>query len=148
MTELPQGLRKEIALSINQPLFKRLNFFAGFPEGVIASIASHMAPLQVPPSCCCRPQSAMSADFLPLLASALLPSWVQRAGLCSQDLEPSEYLVHPHLMLVGYHHHVTSSCRRTDRIWVALRRVTAATSEEARCIIRAGIPLQWCHLCP
>ena len=53
MTELPQGLRKEIALSINQPLFKRLNFFASFPEGVIASIASHMAPLQVPSSCCC-----------------------------------------------------------------------------------------------
>ena len=49
MTELPQGLRKEIALSINLPLFKKLNFFHGFPEGVLSSLASHMAPLQVHP---------------------------------------------------------------------------------------------------
>ena len=49
MTELPQGLRKEIALSINVPLFKRLSFFHTFPDHVLSSIASHMSPLQVPP---------------------------------------------------------------------------------------------------
>lgn len=49
MTELPQGLRKEIALCINEPLFKRLNIFHGFPEQVLAQIAAHMSPLQV---CC------------------------------------------------------------------------------------------------
>lgn len=47
MTELPQGLRKEIALSVNTPLFGKLNFFNDFPEGILASIASHMSPLQV-----------------------------------------------------------------------------------------------------
>ena len=47
MTELPQGLRKEIALSLNVPVFKKLNFFHGFPDKVLATIASHMAPLQV-----------------------------------------------------------------------------------------------------
>ena len=47
MTELPQGLRKEIALAINVPLFKKLSFFHTFPESVLSVIASHMSPLQV-----------------------------------------------------------------------------------------------------
>lgn len=47
MTELPQGLRKEIALAINIPLFKKLSFFHTFPESVLSVIASHMSPLQV-----------------------------------------------------------------------------------------------------
>lgn len=50
MTELPQGLRKEIALAINVPLFKKLSFFHTFPDHVLSVIASHMSPLQVLPS--------------------------------------------------------------------------------------------------
>ena len=47
MTELPQGLRKEIALAINVPLFKKLSFFHTFPDNIMSVIASHMSPLQV-----------------------------------------------------------------------------------------------------
>ena len=37
--------------------------------------------------------------------------------------------MHPNLMLVGHHQHGNRSCRRADKIWLALRQVTAATSE-------------------
>lgn len=46
MTELPFGLRKEIALAINTPLFDQLSIFHTFPESMQSVIASHMSPLQ------------------------------------------------------------------------------------------------------
>ena len=39
MTELPQGVRKEMAPSLN------IHFFHAFSDNVLATIASHMAPL-------------------------------------------------------------------------------------------------------
>lgn len=70
MEELPHSLRREIAYSINQKLFRKLAVFHDFPPKEQVQIAAMMTPVQarspspmVPPTLCMLP---CPAGFLAL----------------------------------------------------------------------------------